>query len=224
MAQQWQGKSYDQDWYEVDGTGRRVSDQKDWAASAANTPAPFASTAPAPAAAPAAPANTARNSAVNDRLLAELQVTPEVNQQDPAYRQSVETNRFNLDRAADRQRAATAQRMHAQGTLTGGGLDTAVQRINADQGAQEQAFEADLLRQFRQQNVDRMQRALQLGAGLMSQEQEQALRAQLAREGYALQRELAEDDLRYRYDALGQQLGLSEAQLNQQAMLSLLGA
>lgn len=35
MARVWEGRSYDEDWYEVDNTGARISDQKDWAANRA---------------------------------------------------------------------------------------------------------------------------------------------------------------------------------------------
>ena len=35
MGKVWEGKSYDEDWFEVDGSGNRISDSKDWAANAA---------------------------------------------------------------------------------------------------------------------------------------------------------------------------------------------
>jgi hypothetical protein len=104
-----------------------------------------------------------------------------------------------------RQRAQTAQRMHAQGTLSGGGFDSAVERLGSEQGAQEQAFQGQLLGKFRDQNLDRMSRALQLGTGLLSQEQEQMLRAMLTREGTSQQERLSRAELEQR--ALLAQLG-----------------
>jgi len=223
MAKFWNNQRYNTDWEPIDDMGN-VTGAKDWDASNANPEGPSAPVSspwaqPAPAAQP-----SKFHGAVTDKLLAELGTPTTVDKSDPAYQQSVEAFRFNADRSADRQRAATAQRMHAQGTLSGGGLDTAVTRILDDQGGKETAFEADLMRSMRDQNIQRMSRALQLGTGLMSQEQEQALRAALAREGYALQKELAANDLDFRRDQLGVSLGLGEAQLNQQALLAMLGA
>ena len=117
----------------------------------------------------------------------------------------------------------TAQRMQAQGTLTSGGLDAAVQRGISDQGAQNQQFQGQLLGKFHQERLARIAQALNLGTGLLSQQQEQQLRAMLTREGYGLQRELGMGDLAFRRDALGQQTALSQAQLDQQALLALLG-
>lgn len=226
MAKQWQGKSYNENWEPVDERGIVIG-PKDFEADQANPPvqSPWsgaATPAPAAPAAPAAP--SAMQSNVQNKLLSELNLSPTVDTKDPAFQQQIEANRFTADRTADRTRAALAQRLHAQGTGASGGLDVGIGRILADQGAQEQGFEAQLLNQFRNQNLERMGRALQLGTGLLSQEQEQALRGALTREGYGLQRELGLKDLDFRRDALGQQMGLSQAQLDQQAMLALLGA
>ncbi len=228
MAKDWKGVTYNEDWIPINAMGE-AQGPKDYTADAEWNAANKQNTGPGATSwqptAPAAPSPFATN--VQNKLTSELNLSDTVNQNDPAYQQQLETFRFNADRNTDRQRAAMAQRMHAQGTATGGGLDTGVERLVAQQGEAEQGFEGDLLKNFRQQNIDRMSRALQLGTGLMSQEQEQNLRAALAREGYALQKELATADLDFRkqsfYDQLGQNLGLSEAQLNQQAMLGLLG-
>lgn len=222
MAKTWNNKSYDEDWYEVDGTGQRVTGQKDWEASAANPQQPASPWGGSAPVAPTGPSAFGQN--VQSKLTSEMNLSPEVNTNDPAFQQQITAQRFGADRTADRARAAMAQRLHAQGTGASGGLDAGVGRIIADQGASEQAFEAQLLDKFRSQNLDRMGRALQLGTGLLSQEQEQALRAALTREGYGLQRELGLKDLDFRRDALGQQGALSQAQLDQQAMMALLGA
>lgn len=220
MAKTYNGKSYDEDWYEVDGTGQRTTGIKDLEADHANQQQ--ASPWNAAASSPAPPPPSALGTAVGDKLMSEMNLTGQVDTNDPAYRQQVDQNRFAADRTADRARAAQAQRMAANGTATGGGLETGIGRILSDQGAQEQGFESQLMDKFRQSNLDRMGRALQLGTGLFSQEQEQALRAALTREGYQLQDKLAGNDLNFRRDALGQQGALGQAQLDQQALLALL--
>ena len=257
MAKVWEGKTYDEDWHEIDAMGNRIGDGKDWGANAAyagatGTQNPYTNKAgsspwdksglipgnePGSTLAPvvgtgASDTNTIQGAPstltpgfggqVQGKLLSELNLDPTVNQNDPAYRQQVDSFRYNADRSADRQRAATAQRMAAQGTAAGGGVDVAMNRILSDQGASEQAFEGQLLGRFRDQNLDRMARALTLGTGLLLQEQEQALRAALTREGYGLQRELGLGDLNFRRDALGQQMALSRADLDQRALLALL--
>lgn len=220
MAKEWQGRSFNEDWVEVDNRGNPVTGVKDLEADHANQAAasPWnASASPTPA-----PATSGLGNAVTDKLFSEMNLTGAVDKSDPAFQQQVEANRFTADRTADRARAAMAQRASVNGTATGGGLDTGIGRILSDQGAQEQGFEAELTDQFRNQNLDRMGRALQLGTGLFSQEQEQALRAALTREGYGLQRELGLKDLDFRRDALGQQGALSMAQLDQNAMMAFL--
>jgi hypothetical protein len=217
IAKQWAGKSYDEDWFEVDNRGVRTTGVKDLEADHANQAmqSPWQSQAPAPVAPPASGLNTD-----TERVLREQMTAPiTVNQNDPAYQQAVSANRFNLDRTADRQRAAMAQRRAATGTATGGGLQTDVERILNEQGAKGTQFEADLLRAFREQNDQRQQRALALSTGLLGQDKQGAL----TREGYGLQERLGMADLNLRRDSLAQQLGLSEAAMNQQAMLALLG-
>lgn len=206
---------------------------------------------------------------------------PSVDVNSPVYQAQVAAFQRNAQRAAERNRESAAARMNAQGTLQSGGFDATVNRINQDQGAQEQDFEAALMQSELAAGRDRQARAQQLGAGLLSQEQQMGLTERLANQsgalqgmgwnnqrdlanfgaqnqrdlakyagdlqtglanqgarltqrGYNLQRDLGNRDLDLRgtqignqneqfYDQLGQQLGLSTAQLNQQAMLALLG-
>lgn len=246
MAKNWGGKSYDEDWNEIDAMGNHIGSGKDWAANAGyaaanGTQNPYTNQAGSspwdksgliPGNEPGSTlgkvgAGSGTNSAfgqkIYDKILSDITASGTVDQNDPAYRQQVDANRYAGARQESRQRAAMAQRMAAQGTAAGGGLDSAVQRLGSERGAQEQGFEGQLLNTFRQQNLDKAARALQLGTGLLSQEQEQTLRAALTREGYGLQRELGWGDINYRRDALGQQFALSKAQLDQQALLALLG-
>lgn len=222
----WNGKRYNEDWVPIGDMGVELG-PKDWEASRANERPQASSPAPNPWGGPSTPAAPKAldpfQSNVQSKLLSELNLTPTVDKNDPAFAQQVEAQRFGADRTADRARQAMAQRMHAQGTSQSGGMDTGIGRIISDQGASEQAFESQLTDKFRGQNLDRMARALQLGTGLLSQQQERELRSILTREGYDLQKFLGMEDINFRRDALAQQLGLSEAQMNQNAMMALLG-
>jgi hypothetical protein len=227
-------KNYDADFYELDASGNRVGD-KDWGAWNAaqagptNTPAgpppdPNAGSTVAPT--PTAAAPTADWQGLSDQTFGTVKKDmgfSTVNQQDPAYQQQVQSNQLQTDRAADRARAAMAQRRQATGTGTSGAVNTDVNKVLEQQAYQDKAFEGQLLDKFRQQGLDEKARALQIGSGMLTGEQERALRGALTREGYDVQRDTAADDLNFRRDALGQQLALSQAQMDQDAMLALLG-
>jgi hypothetical protein len=251
MGKVWEGRSFDEDWHEIDAMGNRIGDGKDWAANAGyaaanNTQNPYTNQAgsspwdksglipgnePGSTLAPvtggggtgSGGATAGLDKAVMDKLMSEIALDGKVDQNDPVYRQGVDTHNFQSDRAADRARAAAAQRMAATGTATGGGLDSMVTRNLENQRVSDQGFEADLLGKFRDQNLERAARALTLGTGVMTAQQERDLRALLTREGYGLQERLGNADLNFRRDALGQQAALSQAQLDQQALLALLG-
>jgi hypothetical protein len=229
MAKVWDGKSYDEDFYEVDNTGARTTGVKDTAADTAwhqanpqqADPWSGSSTAPTPTTPNAAYAPLETN--VMNRLNTDINLDGTVNTADPAYAQQIQANQLQTNRAADRARAAMMQRRAATGTGTSGAVDTDVNKALEQQAFQDKTFEGQLLGQFRQQNLDRMARALTLGSGMLTAEQERQLRGELTREGYDVQRDLSADDLNFRRDALGQQLALSQADLDQRAMMALLG-
>lgn len=222
----------------------------------------------APVVGPAGPLSSF-SQAMQDALLRELGPAT-VDQNSPAYRGQVDAFNRNSQRAAERRRASEAQRAYAGGTLSSGGFDARVGQIAEDQGRDEADFEAGLQASELAAARDRQGRAQALGAGLLSQEQQQGLQARLANQGsqlqtnalnttrdlgqrslglqdkfgtnadilrrnaLMLQQQLGLGDLDLRrlgltnqnsqfYDSLGQQLGLSTAAMNQQALLALLG-
>lgn len=217
MAKQWNGNSYNEDWQPVDNRGTVIG-PKDWEASNANPQQPPAPQNQTP------PSGGALGGAVDQQLLTQMKPPTGVNTADPAYQQQLNSGQLANARAAERSRMAAAQRMHAQGQDASGALDAAVGGIVQQQGEADQALQAMLMDKFLSADRDRAARALQLATGLQGQ-----------REGYGLQRELGMADIGLRkdamknqneqfYDSLGQQLGLSTADMNQRAMLALLGA
>lgn len=112
---------------------------------------------------------------------------PTVDTNSPVYQQQVAAFQRNAQRAAERNRASAAARMNAQGTLGSGSFDATVNRINQNQGAAEQDFEAQLMQSELNAGRERQARAQQLGAGLLSQEQQQSLSERLANQSSALQ-------------------------------------
>ena len=236
MSKVWGGKSYDEDFYEVDGQGQRTTGVKDWDADNAYWAANGRGTAAAPAAAPTgssvAPTPTAAapntdwqglSNNVQNRINTDINWGGTVDTNDPAFKQQMDANALQTNLAADRSRAAMQQRRAATGTGTSGAVDTDVNKALEQQAYQNKSFEAGLFDKFRQQGLDKQQAALTLGSGMLTAEQERALRGALTREGYDVQRDIAADDLSYRRDALGQNLALSQAQMDQNAMLALLG-
>jgi hypothetical protein len=166
---------------------------------------------------------------------------PTVDPNDPVIAAQTAAFRRASQRGAERERASAAQRANANGTLGSGGFDARADQIVEDQGYRDADFESSLLASELSGARDRTARAQQLGAGLLSQERQLGLQDKLGtndslirRNALMLQQQLGLGDLDLRrlglnnqnqqfYDSLGQQLGLSEAQLNQQALLALLG-
>jgi hypothetical protein len=225
--------NYDQDFYPIDNWGNRTGD-KDWGAwnqaqagptetSQDKGPDPWSGSSVAPTPTVHDTSFDPLKGNVMNTLNTDVQQTGVVNTQDPAYAQQMQANALQTDRAADRARAAAIQRRAATGTGTTGAVDTDINKVLENQAFQDKTFEANLMDKFRQQNLDQKARALTLGSGMLTAEQERQLRGELTREGYDVQRDLAADDLNYRRDALGQQLALSQAGLDQQAMMALLG-
>lgn len=248
MANQWGGKSYDNDWFEVDGMGNRVSGEKDWAANAAwasenQTQNPYTnqpgsspydksgttpgnepgSTLPPVAGGggpvPPAPDPLTQNvqGAINDALTQ----GPVVNESDPTFQAQDQANKIQSQRAAERARMSAAQRMHAQGQGDSGALDSEVARLEQQRGETDQRLNAELRSSYLNAERQRYAQALQLGAGLMTAQEERALRQKLA----DIQAQLAREDLNFRrdfsYDQLGQNLGLSLADLQYRSMQNL---
>lgn len=239
MAKDWNGQTYNENWEPLGAYGevvgpKDVKANAEWAEQTggqnphinygAQTPAP------APAAAPAAPAGGGLGAEVDTQLMSQIKPPTGVNTADPAFQQQLNAGQLANHRAAERSRMAAAQRLHAQGQSGSGALDAAMGGIVQQQGEADQAFEAQLMDRFLNADRDRAARALQLATGLTGQREGFGVQ----REGFGLQRELGLADIALRregmnqqnnqfYDSLGQQLGLSQAQLNNQAMMALLG-
>lgn len=137
---------------------------------------------------------------------------------DPVYLAAQQANDIQSTRAAQRQRMSTAQRMHAQGQGDSGAMDSAVSRIEQQRGERDAVFNAGLQRDFLEADRDRVQNALQLGAGLISNDLELSLRQRLA----DLNATLAREDMNLRRDALNAQSALGLAGLDQQMLIQLL--
>jgi len=227
--------NYDQDFYPINEWGDRTGD-KDWGAwnqaqagGQPNTPQgpppdPNAGSTVAPTATAAAP--TADWQGLSDQTFGTVKKDMNfstVDQSDPAYTQQVNANQLQTDRAADRARASMAQRRAATGTGTSGAVNTDINRVLEQQAYQDKTFEGNLLDKFRQQGLDQKGRALQLGSGMLTGEQERALRGALTREGYDVQRDLAADQLSLDRDKLGVTTALGQGDLDIRAMQMLLG-
>lgn len=224
MAKEWAGKSYDEDFFEVDGTGQRVTGEKDWAAHDAyyaKNPRQVAPPATAPPAQTVESERLSKN--VQDSINKALEQGPVVDENDPTYQAQDQANRIQSQRASENARMSAVQRMHAQGMGDSGGMDSRIRSIEQQRGEHDQSMNAQLRMNFLQDARQRVMQALQLGAGIMTGREEQALRMKLAE----IQAQLAREDLAFRrdfsYDQLGQNLGLSLADLQQRAMGTMFG-
>jgi len=159
---------------------------------------------------------------------------------DPVFKGQTDAFQRANQRSTARKRAALAERAAARGGINAGGFDVDTERLLSEQGENEQAFEANLAGQELNKQRDQVMRALEIGAGRLSDQERNALTQKLAdldaairREGLSLQKLLGMRGLDLQalglgqqnaqfYDNLGAQVGLNEAQLNQNATLALL--
>ena len=165
-----------------------------------------ATAAPAPApGAPAAPPTDPFHDAITKQI-EDLLGPTEYDPNAPEIRMQRDVHNVALQRAAERRRASAAERAAAQGTLDSGGFDVTADQIEADRGMGEAAFEADLATRELEGQRARLMQALQIGAGIMSQQQQLALQKELA---------LIDQQLREKALALQDRLGTGELDLRE---------
>lgn len=131
----------------------------------------------------------------------------EVDELSPGFAGQKQANALVSQRAADRKRAALAERAAQRGGLNAGGFDVDTERILQMQGEQESAFESGLYERELTAQRERLLKGIEL-----------ALQTGLQEDAQALQEKLAELDLALK-DKLGTGqlgLGLLEALLGNQ--------
>lgn len=226
MAYEWKGQRYDEEFKPIGDYGVVLgpidsnAENEYWAAHGGRNQ-PSYSPPPLPsAAAPATPAQpdeltTNVKKSINDALTAGVGV----DENDPTYQAQDAANKVQSQRAADRARMSAVQRAHAQGLGDSGAEDAMIRRLQGAQGEAEQAQNAQLRAGFLEASRQKVAQALQLGAGIMTAQEERDLRARLA----DIQAALAREQIKYQYDALGTNYSLNLAQLQQQAMQGMFG-
>lgn len=145
-------------------------------------------------------------------------------------------------RAAERRRAQMAERAAARGETGAGGFDVEVDKINADRGMADAAFEADLMKDELQNQRAQLMQALEMGRGIMGDRETRALQeklglldAEIRKMGIKQQGELGRGDLavrlrqlaqgdRHFYDNLGSENSRWLADYNQKSLRDILGA
>lgn len=230
MAYEWKGQRYDVEWKPIGDMGVQLggidhqAEAEYWAANGGRPQAQAPSSpAPQPQAAAPSPQQTQLTTNVQNAINKTLESPLGVNEDDPTFKAQDQANKIQSQRAAERARMSTVQRMHAQGFGDSGAEDGAISRLEQQRGETDQKLNASLRMNFLEEERQKYSQALQLGAGIMTSQQEMALRERLA----AIQAQLAREDLEFRknyaYDSLGQQFGLSLAQMQQNAMGSFFG-
>lgn len=170
--------------------------------------------------------------------------------QNPAIKGSIAANRNAEARGMRSTQELLAERAASSGQS--GGFESGLRRAAGDSAGRQAAFEGNALADLHRQQSADLTNALQLGGGLLSTQQQQDLQrygvdleAMLRREGLAQSGQLGNRELDIRNTLglgqldlgnrglaqnesqfgrqLGANLGLGQAQLNQQALLALLG-
>jgi hypothetical protein len=174
----------------------------------------------------------------------------DITSSNPAIAGSIEANRNAEARGLKKTQGALAERAAATGQA--GGLETGLRTAMGESAGRQGAFEGNALFGLHQQQQNDLTNALSLGGNLLSDQQRQDtqrygldLDAALRREGLGVQRDLGGRELDIRNSlgqgqlnlgrlglsqnesqfgrSLGANLGVEQARLNQQALLSLLG-
>lgn len=176
--------------------------------------------------------------------------SPDVN--NPAIAGSLAANRTAESRSFARDREMLAERRAAQGLGSSGAADQDLRQLSGDRALRESTYEGNAVQGLAQQQAQELTQALALGGNMLSEQDRMAMQerlaqldAQLRREGLSVQSQLGQGDLNLRGELgrgglnlgllqallgnqqfgqnLGAQLGMFGANLNQDALMRLLG-
>lgn len=166
------------------------------------------------------PATNPVNTAFQDALVRILN-EPEPSLDDPAIAARSQANHVAEQRAAERRRAAAAERS-AFGGQVGGPLDSEVDNILAAQGDAEGRFDADLLSTAQQEHWDRIFGALgpALGAMGLDEQKVEFIQSLLQNDRHFVEG-LSQQDRQF-LQRLGFDIGSFNVDHNMQALLALL--
>jgi hypothetical protein len=142
---------------------------------------------------------------------------------DPELANAAESNYRGLDRARQAERSAMAERAAAQGLGDSGAMDAGVESGFQNMGESQGAFQSKLVLDKMSEMKSQITQALQVGAGILSSDQNAALQRDLANLNAAMQAEGLKQSDKHFYDDLGFRIGQSEADQNRAAILALLG-
>jgi hypothetical protein len=148
------------------------------------------------------------NASVRERIMAQLEPKPGPTMDDPDIRQQQAAFSRTARRANEQNRAQMAERMAAQGDLDSGAFDSVVERGLANTQGLEAQNAADLVGQRLQQRMAELQTVMQLGAGIMTSDQQQELQKQMGMLDAELRRTAFEGDLGLRKVLGGGQMQL----------------
>lgn len=150
------------------------------------------------------------NAAVRDRIMQQLEALPQgapsIEDADLAPQQAAFSSAAR--KAEQRNRAAMAERMAAQGNLDSGAFDSVVERGGMNTQSLEAANAAQLVGERSRQRLAELQTIMQMGAGVMSADQQQELQRQMALLDAEIRRNSFQGDLSLRKTLGGGQMQL----------------
>lgn len=163
-----------------------------------------------------------------------------VDMNDPRLASQLQVHRAETDRALNRGREAMAARGATMGTPQGAS-DAYLQSSYENMGRDNAAFASNLQAQEYDKNRQEIQQALQLGAGILTGDENRALQNKLTEinqsidllgtnnqfalgsQGLGLEQQRINNQNSQFYDNMGWQTGLQEALMNQAIMQQLMG-
>jgi hypothetical protein len=110
-----------------------------------------------------------------------------------------------------------------EGMRTGGALGSSIEGGQRQAAENIAGFQSQMMGRELQAKRQQLMQALQMGAGLLSADQQRDLQRELGTLDAAIRQQLGQGQLGLGYDQLGSQIGMNQANLNQQALMYLMG-
>lgn len=169
-----------------------------------------------------APQNSAFSQMIRDQITELLHQAP-VSAEDPDIAPAISANRVAQERSLQDERNQIAESNYAQHLSGSGTADAQFQAARERTGVSEGQFSGNLVAQQALARRNQITQVLQIGAGVMTADQQQQLQRELANMDAILRQQQITNQNNQFNDQLGVNIGEFQANLNRQSVLDAMG-
>lgn len=148
---------------------------------------------------------------------------PAVDENDPSIAGAISANRVAQERSLDQERDQIAEAAYAQHLGGAGSTGASYQAARERTGASEGQFAGNLVAQQALSRRNQITQILQIGAGVMTADQQQQLQRELANLDAILRQQSITNQNNQANDRLGFDIGSFQANMNRNAVLDAMG-